>query len=310
MGRSRTVDLNALRSFIAVVTHGGFAPASRRLGTPKSTLSRHVRELEASLGVRLLERGPRGFRLTAEGDALSERGARGLAEIDDVERSVRAAEGPARGPLRVAVPHVFAHRQLGRLAAAFHAAHPDVLLEAIVADGPVDLVAEGVDVAIVLDPPDSAELVVRRLATEELVMVSPPALARERRRGRVPVEAPWPAVVPSRPAPSGERFEAPTVSRTWELVEAGRSFRVIARPVLRLPSKLAIRDAVLEGAGAALLPSSLVDEPLRAKQLVRVGALRERHVLSIVHSSSRLVSARARAFIDAVVRSWRRGPGA
>lgn len=295
------MDLHALRSFLVVVTHGGFSPASRKLGAPKSTLSRHVRELEDSLGVRLLERSARGFRLTAEGESLFERGARGLAEIEDAERALRSDDGPARGPLRIAVPHVFAHRSMGRLAADFVAKYPGILLEVTISDSAPDLIAQGLDVAIVLGVPDQADLVARTLGVDALFMVAAPSLVRARRRARAGGEAPWPAVVPSRAVPTGETFQRQTVSRTWSLTERGRAFQVVARPVLRLPSKLAIRDAVMAGAGAALLPSSLVREEIARGELVRLGTAEGRYALCIVHSSSRLVSRRVRAFVDFMV---------
>ena len=298
------MDLNALRSFLAVVAHGGLAPASRKLRIPKSTLSRHVILLEDELGVRLLERGARGFRVTAEGESLAERGSRALAEIDEAERGLRAIDAPPRGPLRVAVPNVFAHLYLGQLAAAFHAKYPEVLLEAIVPDTIGDIVAEGIDVAIALDVPTRAELVVRRLATEPLVMVAPPALLKARKKARTPLDAPWPAVVPGRPQAQGERFAAATASRTWTLVDGPRKLQIIARPVIRLPSKLAIRDAVLAGAGVALLGSALVDGPISTGALTRIGVSEERHTMCIVHASSRLVTSRVRAFVDFVVDAY------
>lgn len=292
------VDLNALRSFLAVVTHGGFAAASRKLRAPKSTLSRHVRELEEQLDVRLLERSTRGFRLTPEGEALHARAHAALAELDEAERELTDRDPTPRGPLRVAITHAFAQLHAGALFARFVQRHPEVLLEAVIAETIGDLVSEGFDVAITVDPPDRTDLVVRKLRAEELLMVASPKLIASREAA--PPGEPWPAVVPAR-LQSQERFAAASASRTWKLTRSGKRFEVTARAVLRLPSKVAIRDAVIAGAGAALLPTSLVEAPLREGQLVQLGALADRHALCIVHSSLRLVSARVRAFVDFVV---------
>jgi DNA-binding transcriptional LysR family regulator len=146
------MDLNGLRDFVAVVTHGGFAPASRAIGTAKSTLSCRVRELEDELGVRLLERTSRRVRLTAEGATLHERGARALAEIDEAQQLLRDQDVTLRGPLRISAPVMFGQLYLGRIAAQYRAAHSDVELEVVADDRRVDLLEEGFDAAICINP--------------------------------------------------------------------------------------------------------------------------------------------------------------
>src|SRR3546814_3766630 len=108
------MELSALSDFNLVVAQGGFGRASRTSGRPKATLSRHVMELEESLGVRLLERGGRSLRLTDEGRALYERTERLLAEIEEVGEALTAGVSQPRGHPRVSGPDWFPHTLLGQ----------------------------------------------------------------------------------------------------------------------------------------------------------------------------------------------------
>src|SRR5262245_26903025 len=94
------MDLNALQDFVVVVTHRGFAAAARAHGIPKSSLSRRVRELEEKLGIRLLDRTSRTFRVTVEGDELFERASQTLSDLDDVEQTLLSRGGTPTGRLR------------------------------------------------------------------------------------------------------------------------------------------------------------------------------------------------------------------
>src|ERR1700761_903827 len=122
------MDLHALSDFHLVAPHGGFGRASRASGQPKATLSRRVRDLEQSLGVRLIERGTRTLRLTDEGAVLHGRTGARLGEIVEALQDVKAGLGRPGGRLRLSVPMLFAQTSLGALAAAFHVRFPEVLL--------------------------------------------------------------------------------------------------------------------------------------------------------------------------------------
>ena len=146
------MDLPALADFNLVATHGGFGRASRASGRPKATLSRKVSELEASLGVRLIDRGSRTLRLTEEGRALHERTLGPLAEIIEAEQAVASGSSIPRGKLRVSAPIVLAHVLLPKLAAGFVAAYPQVDLEIVAEDRKVDPVDDNYDLVIRIDP--------------------------------------------------------------------------------------------------------------------------------------------------------------
>src|SRR5262249_34063363 len=142
------MDLNALKDFMVVAAHGGFAPAARATGSPKSSLSRRGPGLGGGLGVRPLGPGSRTFPLTREGGELFQTAGPTLSGLEEVEHALSSRSGgePA-GRLRIAAPTLFGNFFLGKLAARYHAAYPKVELEVVVGDRAFDLVAESFDAA-------------------------------------------------------------------------------------------------------------------------------------------------------------------
>jgi DNA-binding transcriptional LysR family regulator len=287
------MDLNAVRDFLAVAEHGSYAEAGRILGLPKSTLSRRVAALEQSLGVRLIDRNSRRLRLTAEGDELRERAASLVTALSDLEEQVRPGDAPLKGRLRISVPVLFGHVCLGRIAARFADAHPGVLLEAVVEDRRIDLLREGFDAAVRVNPSPDSTLSGRLLGRNRLVLVAAPALAsRLGYEGRSPQKVVWPAIVRQGWGDDGG----------WDVAGAGGAVRVPAKVRLDLSSPLAIRDAVIAGSGAALLPQVLVGQDLADGRLIRLGErIGNPEEIWIVHASGRLPSRRLRALMDVMV---------
>jgi len=281
------MELLALTDFHLVATHGGFGRASRASGQPKATLSRHVRELEDSLGVRLIERGSRTLRLTDEGAVLHARTGARVAEIAEALQDVKAGLGRPSGRLRVSVPMLFAQTSLGGLAAAFLAAFPDVLLEVATDDRFVDLVADEIDVVVRVNPRPDSDLVGRCFLRNRQVLVAPPSLARPA------LDASFPAVVRT-----GALHDEP-----WRVVDEDSGDDRLFHPkaVLRLASPLSMRDAVLAGAGAALIPRTIAVDALASGHLVSWGlSTQPATEIWVLHGSHRLVSPKVSAFVNFV----------
>lgn len=278
------MDLNALADFTLVASHGGFGKASRASGRSKATLSRRIADLEEQLGVRLIERGTRGLTLTEAGQLLLARAEAPLHEVADAVAAAREGQAVPRGTLRVAAPVLFAQLALGRICADFRAAYPEVRVEVVAEDRLVDLVEEGFDVAIRLNPrPDSA-LVGRCFATDRLVVVAAPSVPKPTPHGDAPVSV-----------------DVVVMSRRDELdwVLDGGRLKLVPVPVLRLSSLLTIRAAVLAGAGAARLPISIAGGHLQRGELVQWGDVGGEDVsLWVLHTSRRLPSPKVRAFVD------------
>lgn len=297
----RLMDIAALADFHLVAAHGGLNKASRISGKPKATLSRHVRDLEESLGVRLVHRGARALRLTEEGRALHERTYELLRDIVAVGESLASGVAIPRGNLRVSAPALLSHTVLARLAPQFIAKYPQVTLEIVAEDRPVDLFEDAFDVAVRVNPRPDDTLVGRCIATDEMLVVAAPDIALPKARNR--------RVPPSVPAIA---LTSAATNEPWQFV-AGRTERVIQPDFrMRLSSLLMIREAARAGGGVAALPASMLADDLARGTLVVWGALAHRPVeIWALHSSRRLVSSKVSAFVSFLADAFpgRRFPG-
>jgi DNA-binding transcriptional LysR family regulator len=290
------MDLQALTDFALVATHGGFGRASRVSGRSKATLSRRVAELEQSLGVRLIERGTQSLRLTDEGRVLHERTHGPLSEIAEAAEAVTLGASIPKGRLRVSAPLVLAHVVLGRISARFALAYPDVQLEVVAEDRKVDPVEDGYDLVIRVNPSHDDRLVGRRILDDQRWLVAHPDL--------------------SMPAASSTDTEAPEVRAvlltwapadvTWRFhTQQGSEGYLKPAATLRLSSLLMVRDAVLAGAGASLLPKLLVEDDIKAGRLVQWGTDAHPPVeIWALRNSRRLIGAKVRAFLDVIEKTF------
>lgn len=275
------MDLLALADFILVARHGGFGKAARAAARPKATLSRRVSELEAGLGLRLFERGGRDLKLTDEGRALFERAGTLLTDLEETAGAIAAGGDRPRGRLRISAPLLFSQTAMGRLAAEFALRYPDVRLEVTTEDRAVDMIEEGYDLVIRVDPGTDEALIGRPFLHDRLAVVANPDLPRS---GGAAV----PAIVRG-----VDRAES------WAVVTSEGKSSIPVDPVLRLSSLVMIRDAARAGAGAARLPVSLVSRDLAAGRLVHWGDVAGSEItLWALYPSRRLLSARVSAFLD------------
>ncbi|MCM8735516.1 LysR family transcriptional regulator [Azospirillum sp. A1-3] len=277
------MDLLALADFNLVARHGGFGKAARAAGRPKATLSRRVAELEASLDLRLFERGARSLKLTAEGRALFERTGVLLTELDETAKAIASGGQSPRGRLRISAPLLFSQTAMGKLAAGFMRKYPEVRLEVTTEDRAVDMIEEAYDLVIRVNPNPDANLVGRIFLRDRLVVAASPDL----------------------PPPTG-RDTVPAVTRgslgqpeIWEVTTPSGPASIAVEPVLSLSSFVMIRDAVRMGVGAARLPLSLASHDLAASRLVSWGdVIGYETALWVLYPTRRLLNARVSAFLD------------
>lgn len=285
------MDLLALVDFNLVVTHQGFGRASRASGRPKATLSRKVSELEVSLGVRLIDRGSRTLRLTDEGRSLHDRTQGPLAEILEAGQAVGEGLSVPQGKLRVSAPIVLAHVLLPKVAAGFVLAYPQVELEIVAEDRKVDPVEDNYDVVIRIDPGPDERLIGRRILQDELVLAGLPGTS-----------------IALQPDDEDNTCSVPAVAHAttpndaiWHIRTADglRAVRPIIR--LRFSSFLMVRDAVVAGAGVALMPKLLVATDVAAGRLALLGTHDGPSVeIWALQNSRRLSSLKTRAFLSAL----------
>jgi DNA-binding transcriptional LysR family regulator len=255
-------DFNDLQFFAAVVLHRGFSAAARVLGVPKSRISRRVALLEERLGVRLLDRTTRGLGLTQVGQQVFEHAHAAVIEAEAAEEAALRMQAEPRGLVRLSCP-LGLQGAIAAPMAAFLAAHPLLRLECIVTNRRVDLVHEGIDVAIrVRERLDTdADLQMKRIGLSRRILVASPAfLAKEGE--------------PATPAELG-RFpilhQEQQGGSVWHLTsDDGDTSTVPIEPRLATGSFDILTAAACQGAGIALLPATNCREALFSGALVRV----------------------------------------
>ena len=287
------VDINALKDFHLIAAWGGIGAASRASGRPKATLSRRLADLEEMLGVRLVERGGHRLTITEAGEQLLSRTVGAIREIDEAVVAAREDSANPSGCLRIAAPLLFSQLALGRLLAEFHFRYPDIRIEAISENRMSDLVDEHFDVAIRINPQKNSSLVGRCFARDRQVLVAPPSFKM----------------------PASDMENAPEIAAIvmstyaegdiWTVQNGQRSF--VPRPVMRLSSLLTVRDAVMAGAGAAMLPQSVVSSQLEKGELVSWGEAASLTELWVLHTSRRLQSPKVKVFVKFICEQYPAG---
>jgi DNA-binding transcriptional LysR family regulator len=257
-------DLNDMLYFAEVVERGSFAAAGRALGLPKSRLSRRVAELEARLGVRLLQRTTRKLSLTEVGDIYLRHCSAMRDEALAAAEAVAHMQAEPRGTLRISCPVTLAQSTLGYLIPRYLAQYPQVRLDMRVTNRVVDLVEEGIDIALRVRPTldDSGSLVIKQLgATSGHLLASPEQL---RRQGM--------PVTPQDLA----RLDTVAMSSTdgrsaWVLLgPEGQEFVFQHQPRYVADDLQTLKLAVLAGTGVSFLPDTLSMAERQAQLLVPV----------------------------------------
>ncbi|NVK42456.1 MAG: LysR family transcriptional regulator [Oceanospirillaceae bacterium] len=158
------MNLDDLRYFVRVVEANSFTAAAERLGTQKSTLSRRISQLEDSLGIRLLQRTTRKLHLTPDGEELYERCRPLIEDLEDARHSLSAAQPEPQGRLRLTMPTELALALLDDVLASFLEQHPKIQLEVELTSRVIDLIEEGIDLAIRVGPLEDSSLIARPIA--------------------------------------------------------------------------------------------------------------------------------------------------
>jgi DNA-binding transcriptional LysR family regulator len=284
--------LNGLMAFVKTADLGSFVGAARVLGISASAVGKAVGKLEKQLGVRLLQRSTRRIQLTEEGRLFHERCQRILDDLDDAQAMLaRAAETP-RGKLRVSAPIVGYHF-LMPLIPEFIARYPEVQLDVDFNDRIVDLIDEGIDVAIRSgDLPDSG-LVGRPLQGFRFVLCAAPAYLQRHGVPTTPGELAQHAAIRFRYPNSGKLLE-------WPLKRGLQEAEPRLRSVVVFNNMEALLAATVQGLGLACMPDFLVREALAEGRIVRVldGHLDEGGRFSALWPSSRHLSPKVRVFVD------------
>ena len=285
-------QLAGISAFVKTAELGSFVAAGRMLDLSASAVGKAVARLEQQLGVRLLQRSTRRVQLTDEGRMFLERCRQILDDLDDAQSMLLQAAQQPRGRLRVSAPIVSYHFLLP-LVPEFHARHPQVELDIDFNDRIVDLIDEGIDVAIRSGSLPDSRLVSRPLQSFRLLLCAAPAyLARHG----------TPRTVHDLPQHEGVRFRYPNSGKLqeWPLPTEQADVVLRMRTALVCNNMEAVLGATLSGLGIGCMPDFLVAKALARDELVCV--LGERadaggH-FNAVWPSSRHLSPKVRVFVD------------
>ncbi len=290
-------DLNDLYYFAQVVDHGGFAPAGRALGVPKSKLSRRIALLEERLGAQLILRSTRSFAVTEVGRSYYTHCRAMLTEAEAAEESVAMTHAEPRGVIRMSCPVALLATRVGEMLAGFMALYPRVELHLEETNRRVDVVAEGIDLAVRVRPPplEDSELLLRVLSDRGQCLVASPKLLAQFGAPTGPAEL-------SR-LPSMDLGQ-PQDEHRWVLNgPGGARAEVRHRPRYVTGAMLALRAAAVAGVGIVQLPRMMLGEAFGRGELVPVLAEWEprREIIHLVFASRRGQLPAVRLLIDYLV---------
>lgn len=279
--------------FVAVVDQNGITPAARMLGMPKSTVSTAITRLEQGLGLRLIERSSRALRVTPDGEAFYRQAQLIMDQVREADATAAGLSAEPMGRLTAALPPAFTQEIFAPRLGEFRARHPGVELELVVTGHGAEMLRDTVDVAVVVGPQADSELVSRVLIGGPLVWIASPDYLAHHRIG---------------PNLDDLRRHIQLCETRYGLARmpvhiGGQSTHIdLARGIVHVNDPLAVRRAVMHGAGVSLIPHRYSRDQIADGSLVEVAP----HItfdaaaakLSVLYPHRRLVSPRLRVFID------------
>jgi DNA-binding transcriptional LysR family regulator len=293
--------LDGIAAFARVVDCGSFSAAADRLKLSKSAISAHVQRLEDRLGTRLLNRSTRSLSLTEAGAAYYRHCVRILAEADAAEQAAVALQREPRGTLRISAPDTFGWMHVAPAIPDFLKRYPDLSIDIALSEKHVNLVDEGLDLAIRIGALADSALVVRKLAPSRILLCAAPGYLAAHGTPQEPAALAAHNCLCDSVTPWGN---------AWRLTAKAKEAHVVVSGSMRANSAEMLRAAALAGLGVASLPSWVIADELRSGALRRVLSSWElpRSAIYAVYPDNRLMSAKVRAFVDHLARHFGRKP--
>ncbi|WP_088330847.1 LysR family transcriptional regulator [Lacimicrobium sp. SS2-24] len=294
-------DLNDLYYFVQAVKHGGFAPAGRALGVAKSRLSRRIAALEERLGVRLIQRSTRHFLITEVGQRYFEHCQAMLVEAEAAQETIERLKAEPRGCIKLTCPVGLLHFHVGEMLGDFMARYPHIAVNLEATNRRVDVLAEGVDIALRVRPLplEDSDLALRVLSDRGQYLVASPSLIEK--QGGLPSSpealAAWPSL--SRATPQE--------NHQWILQHIkGEKRQITFEPRYTTTDMVALRSAAVASVGVVQLPALMLGQQLEAGNLVRLLPDWEprREMIHMVFPSRRGLLPAVRALIDFLVERY------
>lgn len=291
-----------MRAFVSVADLEGFAPAARKLGLSASAVTRLIASLENHLGARLLQRTTRSVTLTDIGARYLERARRILGDVEEAEASAQAERTQPSGRLVVSAPLMFGRLHVGPMMSAYLTKYPDVSAELRLSDRMVNLVDEGVDIAARIGHLADSSVVARAVGDMRRVVVASPRYLKARGTPSKPSDLAGHEII---------QFVGASSLSEWRFTEGGREIRISHASRFTTNSTHAAVLHAEQGGGLIGVLAYQAADSIKAGRLKIVLADYEPPPMPIhlVYPTSRLLSAKVRAFVDLVVAqaNWRFG---
>jgi DNA-binding transcriptional LysR family regulator len=299
--------------FVAVAEKQSFVAAARQLGLPATTVSRKVQELEARLGVQLLRRTTRRVSTTETGRAVYEQAARGFLAIEEAESLARRRHDKPAGVLRVAMPNAVADLSISAMIPEFRAAYPEVRVELLIANVPLDLIDYGCDCAIRVGPQPDSSYVSRPLIRAGYKLIATPAFLDRVGRPRTLEDlASLPMALLSDFGKLG--LAQSILPDPYEFAQGARRRAMRFLPALVSNEPAALMAFIERHAGCTIMLEALCREKLadgRLEEVLPAWTIDADLELSIVYARRATAESKVRVFIDfllARVRDLPAGP--
>src|ERR1700681_1506259 len=285
--------IDAMQAFVAVADLQGFAPAARKLGLSPSSVTRLIAALEDRLGARLLPRTTRSVMLTDVGARYLEHIRRILADVEEAEGSGQAERTRPSGRLGVSAPLRFGRPHVSSVISAYLTPYPEVSCELRLSDRMINLVEDGVDLAVRIGHLADSTLVARHVGEMRRIVVASSGYLRERGEPKRPEAITSHQTI---------QFGVTAGSPDWRFVEDGREVRVVCTPRFTTNSADAALQYAEQGGGLTRVLAYQAADAIKRGRLRLVLAKFEQPPLPIhiVYPTSRLLSAKVRTFIDLV----------
>lgn len=286
--------VDGMRVFVAAVETGSFAGAAARVGISAKLASKYMAELEARMGTQLLYRTTRRLGLTAAGQRLMARAPDWLDQLDEMASDLRESQRGLSGTIRVSAAVTHGELLLAPLLRRFRAAHPGLTIDLRLADPFVDLVAQGIDLAVRIGRLEDSTLMARRLGGISVVLVASPGYLARHGHPAAPEDLADHACI---------RDTNMRGDGTWPLSDGQGERRIAVQGPFLVNSARTARDLALADEGVALCPDYVVRDDLAQGRLLRVLPEVQGPYLDIhaVYPPQRRMTRRTRALLEFLV---------
>jgi len=289
--------LACMRAFVAVVEANGFSSAARRSTQSKALLSKYVAQLENDLNTRLLQRTTRKVSTTEVGRAYYERCITVLDDVDELELLVKGIHASPSGELRISAPTSFAEIHLMPVVAEFSKLYPEIKINMLLTDRTVDIVGEGIDLALRIGNLSDSNLIARRLGQFKTVAYASHNYLKEHGTPERPEDLKHHQCIIDTNFKEGAH---------WNFNKEGRKSSVTVSSNVYVNSSVAVRELVLNDYGIAISPDFVLDKDLQKRHLHIILSEYELHSFGLyaVYSHRRHLSTKVRLFIDKMLESF------